>query len=388
MRCVLVVAAIGSVACGRIGFDAGAAGDAADAPPTIAAVGPLACGVPRVIAEPARPPVGVGLAATADGVVAAWTLPVGTSAAGSVLEGVQLSISADAVTAGHGVTSRLPREVLDFGLVGDGAALPATRLLLSAPVDGGALFVALDAALRPTASATVSGASVSHHAVAAPAAPGAAFFAGWIKATGEVELSALDATANPTGTLSTQTAGPDANMPSTLAIQHADARDVVVWNSGRGGCAVWAFDDATTAPIIAAPRLYAPSGQCLHPTITRHPSHVNLLLWIDAGALHGQRGTDTDTFGVPFSIEPVAGELEIATAPSGFFLAVPLAGGKLLTEHEPAADERAGATPLGNVASPDGAPFRLIAYGAGALLLTVGADPGQPQFLLTRLCQP
>lgn len=381
------VVAISSLGCGRIGFDVGGSGpsDAADAVTTIAAVGPLLCGAPRVIAEPAAVPVGVGLVATTDGVLAVWTTAGPSAAAGIELDGVQLSLGPDAVTAGHGVSSRVPIDAVDFGLVSDGAPPPATRFMLSSMVDRGSIFVALDAALQPIASTNRPGVYVGRHAVAAPAAPGGRFFAGWLEGP-DAAFSALDAAGAPTGTIYRRAAEPEPDQaaPSSVSVQHADARDVAVWRTG-GGCAVWAFDDATTTPVISEPRVYAPSGACARSTITRHPDGINLLAWVADAGLNGQLGTDTTTVGGGFRVESAPASIEIATAPRGFFLAAALSDG-VLSNH--VRSDGTGATPLAAVPHVQAAPFRLVEHGRDALLLTVGLGTGHPQLLLTRLCEP
>lgn len=357
--------------CGRLGFDGRPAIDAdpGSDDAALGAPGPLGCSAPRTIAELPSVPLGLGLVATGDGAVIAWSAGVASAA----LVGRRLAIRDAAITASTPLSVTLPQPVGDFGLVADGDA----RFLLGAQIGGGALFVAFDSALAAQASSVVPGAEVTSHAVAEPVLAGGAFAAGWT-AGDEAVFSLLDAQGAPTGTSHRQPAGRE------VALRRVAQRHMAVWRSPAIGCAVWGFDIGFV-PVVPAAVDHVPGGACARPAITRHAGGINLLAWIAAADASAQRGTDSDIVGGELALGAGADDLDLALAPSGFFFAV-AAGETARSGHlERAASELTAFAELPRIR---GSPLRLVAHGDGALLAWIGGSASRPELMLTRLCEP
>lgn len=364
--------AIGCVACGRIGFDGEAVpdGDARMSDGGARVIDALACGEPRTVATPTAVPLSLGLVAGARDVAAAWSF------LGDVrLHGVRVTVSGAAKDAIDALEGALPANAQWFDLVSDGDA----RLVLAASVPTGAFYQPLDRALQPTAgSFQRANATIAPHSVAAPTSAGGRFVADWLEG-GDAQLAQLDV-GGAFGTPLRRAAG------GPVAIRDAALRDVIAWPStSPAGCAVWALD-ASFAPVVAAPLVHAPAASCQQPAITRHAVGVNLLLWIDAGAAHGQLGTDTNTVGDQLELG-AADALELATSPTGFFYAVAddarVRVGHVLSD----ATQRAAITELAHI---PGTPIRVVEYGREAVLASIAVDAtnGALALQLTRLCAP
>lgn len=368
----MLVVWLGLAGCGRLGFDGAGSGpgpaDGSDAEP---AIGALACGQTRVIAELPELPLGLELVATGDGAIAAWT----TAGAAGTLAGVKLAMSSDSIVAADRLMAALPGPVAGFGLVADGA-----RMMLSAQTTSGALIAPLDATLQPTGAATTRDVQITTRAVAEPSAPGGPFIAAWIDGE-EALVSELDASGAPIGTLYQKPAGHD------VAIRHAAQRDVLVWSAADGGCVVWAFD-VGFMPVLADPLVYPPGGSCQRSAITRDAdaTGTNLLAWLDQGTAHAQLGTDTDMVGGELMLNAATDDIDIATSATGFFVANASNDAVLPAYVGLDGTVRALFTTVPHVR---GSPLRLIEHGPDALLISVGEAPSAAQqILLTRLCVP
>ncbi len=357
-----IIAAAVCVAGCRSGFER-------NAPEADPAIGPLTCGSSRVVGSLSAVPLGLGLAATKDGAIVAWT----AGAAGTTLFTTRLAIDGDEIISADATPTTLPQPIGDFGLVGDGDA----RYLLSAQLPAGALFVPVDSALKAGGASMVPGASITHHAVAEPITAGSAFAAIWIE-SGQARLSQLDATGAPTGMVHARPAVRDA------AVRRGAQRHIIAWTPAVAGCDVWAFD-ARFTPLLPDPLLHMPGDECLRSAITRHDVGTNLLAWLAGGGAHAQLGTDTDVVGAELAIGASADDLEIATAGAGFFVAVS-SGDAILPGY--VRTDATGWTTLSPVPHVRGSPLRLIPYLRDALLVSVGDPASEPQLRLTRLCEP
>ncbi len=374
---------VGSMSgCGRLGFDAVGGGPGVDdaAPAVddaINAPGTLACGSSQMLIELPALPLGLGLAPIAGGFVVAWT-PASASGDNTKLLGLRLRLAGEDILSVDELGVQLPQPVAGFGLVSDGAE----RLMLSAEVAGGALFVPLGADLSfPGSWALRTNAALTGHGAAAPVAPGGAFGAGWTTNDGDIQLAQLDDQGAPDGVILTQPAG------RSIAIRTAAERYVMAWRAPNDtGCAVWAMD-RSLEPVLPDPLIHAPAGACGQPAITRHDAGINMLMWIVDGQAWAQLGTDTDTIGNQVGLD-AADAIELAPAPTGFFFA--MAAGSVLQPAHITLD--ASQIVLLDTA-PDaprapGTPLRLVPDGEGALLLTAAAPSGAPGLWLTRLCEP
>lgn|GEM_PF-7081819 len=381
--------AIGCLAaCGRVGFDGAAGpGDAAgsidgaapgdgalpDGADPTPGPGILVCGGSIVVGRPDALPLGLGLVSTPMGVVAVWTQ--GAPAVSiTALTGVRLAIAGDRITASTQVAALLSDAIGDFALVGDGDR----RFLLAAQVATGARFIPLDANFQPTGSRLISGIAITAHGIAEPLAPGGPFVAGWVE-SGDARFAQLDATGAVTGQVVTQPSAAD------VAVRHAASRAVISWTTPDAtGCGAWALD-AHFAPVIATPVIHAPGGPCQRSAITRDDVGTNFLMWIAGGGAHAQLGTDTDTVGTDLALGAPANDLEITTAPTGFFYAF-TSGGNVAPGHVSVdATKVRGFAAVPHVA---GSSIRMVAHDDGALLLSVAAPAGRVEVSLTRLCEP
>lgn len=357
----ILASAIGLAACGRVGFE--------ELAPGPGSVGALACGDSLAVAALPEVPLGLDLVATSGGAIAAWS----RGAPAAELAGTRLALAGDEVVSAEPWSTELPQAIGAFGLAADGDA----RFLLAAQLAGGALFAPLDGKLATVGAWTIEdGLALTSRAVAEPLAPAGPFVAAALEG-GEVAISRLDAAGASTGTVHRRPAGRDA------AIRRAAKRHFLVWAAPVSGCAVWAFDERFD-PVLPDPLVHAPAGACQQPAITRHDAGVNLIAWLDGGDAHAQLGTDTDYVGAELSIGADADRVDLAVAPSGFFLAV-ASGGAAFASHV-----RVDATGLRTLASVPhlrGAPVRLISHGDGALLATIEEPASRPKLWLTRLCE-
>jgi hypothetical protein len=353
---------LGLAACGRAGFDA------RDPEPPPVPI-PLACGDSRPIADLPAVPLGLGLAATDATAVAAWSGAV--PAAG--LDGLRLELAGDELTVVHAWSAALPEPIGAFSLAGGDA-----RYVLRAQVAAGALAVPLDAALAAASAWTLQpGATIASHAVAEPIAAGGRFAAAGIE-NGAATFSLLDEAGAATGTVHRRSAAGE------VSIHRGDRRHTVTWTAPGGGCAVWAFDAAFT-PVLPDPLIHEPGGECLRAGITRHGSGINLLAWIDGGAVHAQLGTDTDTIGGKLVLAEDPEDLELAVSPTGFLVAS-ATGAAIEISYVPTADDGFRTRPA--VPHLPGTPIRMVSNRDGALLASVGTSASTPQLWLTRLCEP
>jgi hypothetical protein len=359
-RAGLLVCVVG---CGRVAFD-----EVAE-PGANPALGPLACGASRVISDLPAVPLGLGLVSTGTGAIVVWSGGI----AGTTLQGARLAIAAHEIVDSQPLSIELPRAVAELGLVGDGD----TRYLVSGAVGGIATFVVLDSTLTAGPPVRLA-AAITGHAVAEPIVGGSAMVAAWTDASA-TRFSQLDATGAPIGAGFTQPAGRE------VSIRRVAQLHIAVWAASGGGCQVWALD-AGFVPVVPEPVTHLPGGSCLRPAITRHAGQAtNLLAWITDGDARGQLGTDTQFVGGELDLAAGADDLDIATAPSGFFVTV-AASDTLITGYLHV-DGR-GATGFAKRPHVPGSPVRVVAHGAGALVASIDSPAGVAQLVVTRLCEP
>lgn len=354
--------------CGRLAFEVH--DDAGDDLGSGASQG-FACNTSRTLIAPAVVPIDVALNVAPTEAIAAW------SDGSPTLAAIRFDLATDARAM---FSAARPFAVSQLGLIGEGDSY-----LIAQPAGqgtGDVVFEVLDSELQTRAHGqSLFSHRVSRRATAAPSSSGGPFAAVWTNASSSevtmVQIGRDGARTNPRTYSGSQAA----------EIRFIAQRYMLVWSVAPGGCAVFGLDDAF-APLLAAPRIHVPAGDCEQPAITRHASSAgiiegtNLLTWRNGAALHGQLGTDTETVGGDLLLASTSDASDIAVAPTGFFLAIADAGITRISHLRIADFAR---TPLVEISRLPGSPLSLRERGDEALLLSVAADKS---LQLTRICEP